>query len=185
VTLFTAAADKAWRAQANRFAIPARDPKTVEVRSQYPHTRQYRTWYGMTGTVTLKSELMHKTGFGIFVVSHPAAVNWLLRKGLPEADGIALSQRHEFGHLQTLPLLLIYVGALVVMSADLSPWMRIPAVLISSQAAWEMMAEFLTWAGGVRFYRARYAKAGRLPRIIFWLLAGLMTSGGTFLLATS
>jgi hypothetical protein len=157
----------------------------VEGRSQYPHTRQYRTWYGMIGTVTLTSELMHKTGFGIFVVSHPAAVNWLLRKGLPEVDGIALSLRHEFGHLQTLPLVLAYTGAMAVLSGDLSLWIRIPAVLISSQAAWEIMAEFLTWAGGVRFYRARYAEAKKLPRIIFWLLAVVMTAGGTLLLVAS
>ena len=139
----------------------------------------------MTATVTLKSELMHKAGFGIFAVSHPAAVNWLLRKGLPETDGIALTLRHEFGHLQTLPLILAYTAAMAVLSGDLSPWIRIPAVLVSSQAAWETMAEFLTWAGGVRFYRACYADAGRLPRIIFWLLAGLMTAGGALLLVAS
>lgn len=180
-----AAAEKAWRAQANRFGILAEGSQTVEGRLQYPHTRQYRTWYRMTATVSLRSERMHKTGFGIFVVSHPAAVNLLLRKGLPEAEGIALSLRHEFGHLQTLPLVLVYAGALAAMSADLTLWIRILVVLISSQAAWEMMAEFFTWAGEAEFYRSCYAEAGRLPRIIFWLLASLVTAGGTLLLVAS
>jgi len=126
---------------------------------------------------------MHKSGFGIFAVSHPAAVNWLLRKGLPEADGIALTLRHEFGHMQTLPLVLVYAGALVAMSGALTLWIRIPVALISSHAAWEMMAEFFTWFGGVDLYRVCYAGAGKFPRIIFWLMAGLMISGGTFLLA--
>lgn len=181
-----AAANKARRAQAYRFTILAKGIQTVEDhRLQYPHARQYRTWYGMTATVNLKSKRMHKTGFGIFVVSHPAAVNWLLRKGLSEADGIALSLRHELGHLQTLPLVLAWAGLVAAMSVDLTLWIRIPVILVSSQAAWEMMAEFFTWAGGVQFYRTCYAEARRLPRIIFWLIAGLMTSGGTFLFATS
>ena len=78
------------------------------------------------------------------MVPHPAVVNLFLRLGLPETDGIALSLRHEFDHMQTLPPALVYVGALLSMSVNLSPWARIPVVLISSQASWEMMAEFFT-----------------------------------------
>jgi hypothetical protein len=75
--------------------------------SSYPQRHQCRTWYGLTGTVILESDIAHKAGFGRLVISHPAAVNWLLRRGLPRADAIALSLRHEFGHLQTLPFAIV------------------------------------------------------------------------------
>ena len=98
-------------------------------------------------------------------------------------DAIALSVKHELGHLQTLPLALAYASVLAALSGKGSPWIRIPAALISSQAVWEIMAELFTRASLGQFYQTRYAGIKRLPRILFWLLAGLMASGGVILLA--
>jgi hypothetical protein len=119
---------------------------------------------------------------GKLVVFHPAAVNWLLRINLSEEKAIALSLRHEFCHLQTLPLAVFYAGMLVIFSADASPLLRWPAILIGSQAVWEMMAEFLTLAGRFESYQAIYAEVTSIPRIVFWLLAAMAACPAVFLL---
>lgn len=150
--------------------------------SLYPQHHQCRTWYGLTATIILVSRFGHKAGLGRWVVFHPAAVNWLLRKGLSVEDAMALSLRHEFGHIQTLPLVLLYAGALVLLSANVTPWIRWPALLIDSQAVWEMMAELFTWAGRIEFYQACYAGVPRSPRILFWLLASATAAATAFLL---
>lgn len=158
----------------------------MEDRIHFPQKRSWRTWYGVTATVGLKSEFMHKSGFGIFAVPHPAAVNRLLRMGLPQPERIALALQHEFGHLQTLPLAMVFAGALLMVSTNLPPWIKLPAVLVSSQAAWEMMAEIFTRAADRGpFYKACYAGRNKLPRIIFWLLSVLMASSGAVIIASS
>lgn len=96
----------------------------------------------MTSTVNLTSGFMHKSGFGKCVVPHPGAANRLLRKGLTAQDGINLNFRHEFSQLQTLPLALVYAGVLLTVSLNLPLWIRIFIAVISSQAAWEMIAGF-------------------------------------------
>lgn len=148
----------------------------------YPQTRRYRTWYGLTATVILVSEFGHKAGLGRLVVFHPAAVNWLLRKGLSEENAISLSLRHEFCHLQTLPLVVLYAGFLVLSSANTTPWIRWPAIVIGSQAVWEIMAEFFTRAGRIESYQAIYSGVTRIPRIVFWLLTVAVASSAAFLL---
>jgi hypothetical protein len=50
---------------------------------------------------------IHKSGFGTLLVSHPAAVNWLLRRELKTENAISLIIKHAFGHLQTVPFALL------------------------------------------------------------------------------
>ncbi len=75
---------------------------------QYPQILMHRTWYGITATVNLQSRFVHKSGLGTLLVPHPAAVNWLLRRGLKMETAISLIIKHEFGHLQTVPFALLY-----------------------------------------------------------------------------
>lgn len=155
---------------------------TMEDRLSYPQTRRYRTWYGLPATVILVSEFGHKSGLGRWVVSHPAAANWLLRRGLSKENAIALSFRHEFGHAQTLPLALLYAAILVSISASVGAWIRWPAVLIGSQAAWEIMAEGFTLARRIESYRAIYSGVPKTPRFLFWLSAASAASAAVFIL---
>ncbi len=154
----------------------------MEKQLSYPQTHRYRTWYGLTATVILVSEIGHKAGLGRLVVFHPAAVNWLLRKGLSEENAISLSLRHEFCHLQTLPLAVLYAGILVLFSSNTIPWIRWPAIVIGAQAVWEIMAEFFTRAGWIETYQAIYSGVTRIPRTVFWLLAVSAAFAAVFLL---
>jgi hypothetical protein len=65
-----------------------------EVVLRYPQILQRRTWYGINANVTLKSKFVHKAGYGNLLIPHPAAVNWLLRRGLKMQDVISLGIHH-------------------------------------------------------------------------------------------
>ena len=116
----------------------------AEVVLQYPQILQRRTWFGITATVNLKSKLMHKAGYGNFLVPHPAAVNWLLRRGLKMKNAISLSIHHEFGHLQTVPFVLLYAGILLSVSIgeETMTWFKILIFAVSTQAVWEICLNF-------------------------------------------
>ena len=156
----------------------------AEVALQYPQILQRRTWYGITATVNLKSKFMHKAGFGNLLVPHPAAVNWLLRRGLKTKNAISLSIHHEFGHLQTVPFALLYAG--ILLSASIGEgtmsWLKILFLAVSTQAAWEIMSEFFTVFSDIEGYRACYDGVGKLPRIIFWLSSCLLAFAGALTL---
>ncbi|NIO05574.1 MAG: hypothetical protein GTN74_13485, partial [Proteobacteria bacterium] len=79
-------------------------------------TIRRRTWFGMEGAVTIGSGLTHGAGLGGFVIPHPAVVNWLLRQGLADNARYTLTVTHEFGHLQSAPLALLYTGVLLAVT---------------------------------------------------------------------
>ena len=138
---------------------------------QYPQNLKRRTWYGITATVNLKSRFMHKSGFGNLLVPHPAAVNWLLRRGLKMENAISLIIQHEFGHLQTVPFALLYAGILLSVSIGegAMSWFKILFLAVSTQAVWEMMSESFTLFSDIEGYRSCYDGINILPRVIFWL----------------
>ncbi|MGB5424786.1 MAG: hypothetical protein WBN03_21645 [Desulfobacterales bacterium] len=156
----------------------------AEVVLQYPQILQRRTWYGITATVNLKSKLMHKAGYGNFLVPHPAAVNWLLRRGLKTENAISLSIHHEFGHLQTVPFVLLYAGILLSMSfgEGALSWFKIFFLAVSTQAVWEILSEFFTLFNDIEGYRTCYDGVKILPRVIFWLSSCLLALAGAFIL---
>jgi hypothetical protein len=143
----------------------------AEVVLQYPQILKHRTWYGITATVNIKSRFMYKSGFGNFLVPHPAAVNWLLRRGLKMENAISLIIQHEFGHLQTVPFALLYAGILLSVSIGegTMSWFKILFLAVSTQAVWEMMSESFTLFSDIEGYRTCYDGVKKLPRVIFWL----------------
>jgi len=156
----------------------------AEVVLQYPQILKHRTWYGITATINLKSRFMHKSGFGNFLVPHPAAVNWLLRRGLKMENAISLIIKHEFGHLQTVPFALLYAGILLSVSIGegAMSWFKILFLAVSTQAVWEMMSEFFTLFSDIEGYRTCYDGVKILPRVTFWLLSFFAAfAGATFL----
>ncbi|MGA9476903.1 MAG: hypothetical protein WBV21_03945 [Desulfobacterales bacterium] len=156
----------------------------AEVLLQYPQILKRRTWYGITATVNLKSKLMHKAGFGNFLVPHPAAVNWLLRRGLKTKNAISLSIHHEFGHLQTVPFVLPYTAILLSVSIGEGTisWFKILIFAVSTQAVWEILSELFTLFSDIEGYRACYDGVKILPRVIFWLSSFLAAFAGAFIL---
>ncbi len=145
-------------------------------------TIQKRTWFGIYGTVTMGPGFMHKAGLGGVEIPHPPVFNWLLRMGLPESSRHALTLTHEFGHLQTLPLMLLYTGVFLAITvgsgqACLSGMIL---VLIGSHAFWEIITELYTVTRDSRFYRESYETVTRIPRIIFWIVTSALTILGWF-----
>ena len=106
---------------------------------------QIQTWYGVKATVIIGPGFIHKTGLGGILIPHPPVINWLLRRGLAEKARFTLSFTHEYGHLQSVPLALLYALALlaVTFTTGSLSLLMIFAVLISTQAAWEIMSEFI------------------------------------------
>jgi len=156
----------------------------AEVALQYPQNLKRRTWYGITATVNLKSRFMHESGFGNLLVPHPAAVNWILRRGLKMEYAISLIIKHEFGHLQTVPFALLYAGILLSVSfgEEAMSWFKILFLAVSTQAVWEMMSEFFTLFSDIEGYRACYDGVKILPRVIFWLSSCLIAFTGALIL---
>jgi hypothetical protein len=129
-----------------------------------------RTWYGIDGTVTIGSALMHKSGIGNLIIPHPAIVNWLLRLDLPENCRSTLRILHELGHLQSAPLAVAYTAAnyAAVILAGRASLLIFILVLISTHAAWEIMAEIHTIMHNAPFYHGCYERVSAIPRAIFW-----------------
>ncbi len=143
-----------------------------------------RTWYGMGGTVIIGSGFLHRSGLGWFLIPHPPLINWLLRQGLLENSRNALRIVHEFGHLQTAPLALLYTAAnyTAIISANRANLSNLILVFISTHAAWEIMAEILTIMSDAQFYHKCYQKVSIIPRAIFWFSAIVLTLLGWIIL---
>lgn len=154
------------------------------MRDKTNRTEQRRMWYGMSATVTIGPGFLHTAGFGAFLLPHPPVINWLLRKGLPEQAGYNLSFTHEFGHLQTLPSALLYTSVMLMLASFMKHFsmVEIILVLISTHAAWEMMAEIRTIADDVTLYRKYYENITVIPRAIFWILTGTLAVMGWFII---
>ncbi len=143
-------------------------------------TAKVRTWYGMDGTVIIGSRLMHKSGIGKLIIPHPAVVNWLLRLGLPDSCRSPLRIMHEFGHLQSAPLAVAYTAAhyVAIILADRVSLSILVLVLISTHAAWEIMAETYAIMHNAPFYHASYASVSPVSRAIFWISTIALTLMG-------
>ncbi len=87
---------------------------------------------------------------------------------------------HEFGHLQTVPLAVFYTGVMLALTSITrhTGLIEISLVLISTHAAWEIMAEIFTIASDVPLYRKHYEETTVIPRVIFWIFTGTLTITG-------
>jgi hypothetical protein len=144
-----------------------------------------RTWYGMGGTVIIGPGFLHRTGLGWFLIPHPPLINCLLRQGLPKNSSTPLRIAHEFGHLQSAPLALLYTALnyTAIITANRANLSNLILVFISTHAAWEIMSEILTIMSDAQFYHKCYEKVSIIPRAIFWFSAIVLTLlGWIFLL---
>ena len=143
-----------------------------------------RTWYGMGGTVIIGPGFLHRTGLGWFLIPHPPLVNWLLRQGLPINSRNALRIVHEFGHLQSAPLALLYTAAnyTAIIIANRANLSNLILVFISTHAAWEIMSEIITIMSDAQFYHKCYEKVSIIPRALFWFSAIVLTLLGWIIL---
>ncbi len=141
---------------------------------------QRRTWFGVEATVGIGSGLIHEAGVGGLVVPHPAVINWLLRRGLGDNARYTLSFTHEFGHLLSAPLALLYAGVLLAVSfaTGHANLLNIVLVLVSAHAAWEIASEIFAISSDLQLYRRCYKGVTTAPRIIFWIFTSVLTTIG-------
>jgi len=136
-----------------------------------------RTWYGANAYIEVNDQVFHKAGIGIIIIPHPPAVNWLLRRGLEPDFKKKLSLLHEFGHLQTLPLSLLYTVSLFLIAVLLGKDSAAELVfmIISIHATWEIFAEIYTVFSAGSLYNNYYRSVSVIPRFLFWSITGLLT----------
>ena len=123
--------------------------------------------------VEVEPGIRHRAGYGNLLVRHPGLINCLLRRGVPPDAAVALELEHEFGHLQSLPLVLGYGATLypVIFRLHSLGVLDIFLALLSAYAAWEICAELhVIWHSPGR-YIASYRGVSPAPRWIFWSCA--------------
>ena len=136
---------------------------------------QRKTWYGLKATIIFGPGFMHTSGWGVFLIPHPPLANWLLRLGLKAKRRKALTFTHEFEHLQSAPLIFLYVliQSFLVFSKKQADPSEIGLILLGSHAAWEIISEILTYFYDSSIYRSSYQEIPISPRILFWSVACL------------
>jgi hypothetical protein len=129
-----------------------------------------RTWYGMGGTLIIGPGFLHRTGLGWFLIPHPPLINLLLRQGLLKNPRNALRVTHEFSHLQSAPLAVLYTALnyTAIVTANRATLSNLILVFICTHAAWEIMSEILTVVSDFQFYNKCYYRVSIIPRAIFW-----------------
>lgn len=144
--------------------------------SRNGNTQDTRTWYRLNATVALGPGFLHRVGFGKFLIPHPPAVNWVLRRGLGVEKSKALCFSHEFGHLQTAPFALVYFGLTMGFALHMGHrgLMDVLLQLACAQAAWEIASELHAIRSNPGFYRDSYRMISVTPRAVFWTLAGAL-----------
>ena len=135
-----------------------------------PERLKLQTWFGLTATVELSgSRWLHRAGFGRWLLPHPPLFNLILRTGMTETDYRRQSIRHEWGHFQVMPVILLYLVAGTVIFFPLA---RNPAKagiwFLGIFPLWEILAEaHVLWQE-----KADYRRAMRgIPiwrKILFW-----------------
>ncbi|MFV2056585.1 MAG: hypothetical protein ACC707_08965 [Thiohalomonadales bacterium] len=135
-----------------------------------PDVVKVRTWFGLIAVADVRPGHWHRAGYGDMLITHPPVVNLLLRRGLPREHYQTLSALHEIGHLQMLPLELLYAALLygLLFVYGQPSILTLILVFISCFAAWEMFAESHVIRHSVKRYGHYYTAISVLPRVIFW-----------------
>ncbi len=121
---------------------------------------------------------------GTVIIGPGFLINLLLRQGLLKNSRNALRVTHEFGHLQSAPLAVLYTALnyTAIITANRANLSNLILVFISTHAAWEIMSEILTIKSDAQFYHNCYEKVSIIPRALFWFSAIVLTLLGWIIL---
>ncbi len=145
----------------------------------------FRTWYGLDAEVTVTEANIHRVALPSLTLPHPGVVNWFARQGLDVETRLALTARHEFGHLQTLPVPLLHLLLLLWPRRGkprLTSWPRFWLILLTHQTLWEVAAESYVVATDRRAVTAPRPRWARGLYALFWGGVTLFSLLGTWLL---
>ncbi|NOY98440.1 MAG: hypothetical protein GXP40_04415 [Chloroflexi bacterium] len=135
-----------------------------------------RTWYGLEAEITVTEANLHRVALPSLSLPHPGVVNWFARQGLDVDTRLALTARHEFGHLQTLPVPLLHLLLLLWPRRGrprLTGRLRFWLILLTHQTLWEAAAETYVVATDRRAVTAPRPRWARGLYALFW---GCMTA---------
>ena len=122
-----------------------------------------RTWYGVPVDITVSDDHWHRVAVPGLALPHLGLVNLFACWGLPLDEQLALTWRHEFGHLQMLPVPLAHLLFILWphrRRGSGSRWLRALVGLVAHQAVWELAAEGCQWER-VRLSDAVWSGAAR------------------------
>jgi len=144
-----------------------------------------RTWYGLPADITVSSNHWHRVLLPGLALPHPGLVNLFARWGLPVDERLALTSRHEFGHLQTLPVPLVHLLLVLWPRPGRragSQWLRVLVGFVAHQAIWELAAESYVVAYMEHNRDCSRSRAGRAIPVILWSGMTFLATAGTFFL---
>ncbi len=148
--------------------------------------RPARSWYGLPVDITVSSNHWHRVVMPGLALPHPGLVNLFARWGLPVDERLALTYRHEFGHLQTLPVPLLHLLLILWPRRGRksgSRWRRALVGFVAHQAVWELAAESYVAVGSRRDRRRSHSPAWKAIYVLLWSgMAFLAAAGTAFLL---
>ncbi|NOZ60187.1 MAG: hypothetical protein GXO74_00750 [Calditrichaeota bacterium] len=145
------------------------------LRDKTSRPEDVKTWFGLSGKVKVNNGILHRAGV-IIIIPHPPIVNWFLRSRLAKSDKLTLSYDHEFGHLQTMPIFMIYLLLLFVIQWRIYrsfDWLNIVIIVIASHALWEFVSELSVIIKLRNSYFDIYRKKLINPIIFAFIMIGL------------
>ena len=112
--------------------------------------KKLRSWHGLEVHITIYNSHWAKTGFLV----HPQIANFFMRFGLPEKVRVEMEILHEFGHIQTFPLVLIYYVPFLLVNE--SGWLNFAVISAGMLLFWELISEIyvlMKYRGYLKIYR--------------------------------
>lgn len=145
---------------------------SVEGGWQQPQT--ILTWYGLPARILPSRDGLCDVALLGVSLPHPSLINLTTRLGLPERLKARFFLLHEFGHLQTLPL--VGLPLLLLHRHPVARRKTILLKLLALQAFWELFSEGYVVLKTGRAYLAAW-RASRNPAIlIFWPMMLLLAT---------
>ncbi len=125
--------------------------------------RTVKSWHGLEFEIVIWSNWWAKIGF----MRHPQLANFLMRYGLPEKERVKMEALHEFGHVQTFPIVLIYY--LPFLFLEIPGWVEFIIITAGMLLFWEILAEGYVVIKYSRYFEI-YRKKFHPLYFIFWII---------------
>jgi hypothetical protein len=133
-----------------------------------------RTWYGLPARVVPSDEGLCDIALLGVPLPHPSLINATIRYGLPDRTKRRLFFLHEFGHLQTLPLLALPLLALRRRRS--SGLARLGLNLLALEGFWELATELYVVSRTGREYFSAWRTSRNPAALLFWPLMLLLAA---------
>ena len=144
------------------------------------HTK--KTWYGVPVDISVSVDHWHRVVLRGLAFPHFGLVNLFARWGLPKEDRLALTYRHEIGHLQTFPVPLAHLLLLLWSRRGHrkgSRCLRVLVGLVAHQAVWELSAEGYLAFHSRREQNRPYSTHYRLLYAVLWSVTAFLAAAGS------